>query len=196
MPAPEICPNCGKKFVSRAATVPAAVKPYIGHELMYECVSCHADYRDADDGTGLSEAEIRKIAEAAVLEGDWSRVPKAVVRREAEKIVLTTSFQVAGRNIEREVEVLSSECFIDLGFFSTTLHGPDRLSEDDVDKSDSAWQNARRAVLADLRREALFLGADAVIAIDLDYQQIVTTGILLVASGTAVTLKPRENAPE
>ncbi|MEC8210259.1 MAG: heavy metal-binding domain-containing protein [Pseudomonadota bacterium] len=54
-------------------------------------------------------------------------------------------------------------------------------------------RDARRTALAELRREALFVGADAVIGVDLDYQEITGGGkngmIMLVASGTAVSLK-------
>ena len=54
-------------------------------------------------------------------------------------------------------------------------------------------RDARRTVLAELRKEALMVGADAVIAIDLDYQEI-SGGqkhgmLMLVASGTAVKVK-------
>lgn len=55
----------------------------------------------------------------------------------------------------------------------------------------SGLRDARDSALDELRREALDLGADAVVAVDLDYSQITTgsgTMLLLVASGTAVTL--------
>lgn len=50
---------------------------------------------------------------------------------------------------------------------------------------------ARKAVLGELKREAAELGADAVIAVDLDYSEISGGGksmMMLVASGTAVKL--------
>ena len=59
----------------------------------------------------------------------------------------------------------------------------------------SAMQNglrdARVTALTELRREALALGADAVVGVDLDYSEISGGGksmLFLVASGTAVTL--------
>ena len=55
-------------------------------------------------------------------------------------------------------------------------------------------RDARKAALSELRREALMVGGDAVIAIDLDYQELSGGGkngmLMIVASGTAIKLKP------
>ena len=56
-------------------------------------------------------------------------------------------------------------------------------------------RDARRTVLAELKREALTVGADAVIGVDLDYSEFsgkMKSMLFLVASGTAVKLKPQE----
>ncbi|MBN8294701.1 YbjQ family protein [Rhodobacter sp. NTK016B] len=55
-------------------------------------------------------------------------------------------------------------------------------------------RDARKTALNELRSEALALGADAVVGIDLDYSEISGSGksmLFLVASGTAVTLVPQ-----
>ena len=52
-------------------------------------------------------------------------------------------------------------------------------------------RKARILALQELRQEARELGAEAVVAVDLDYSEISGGGknmLLLVASGTAVTL--------
>lgn len=52
-------------------------------------------------------------------------------------------------------------------------------------------REARNTVLAELKREAHRIGADAVVAVDLDYGEISGGGksmLFLVASGTAVRL--------
>ena len=63
--------------------------------------------------------------------------------------------------------------------------------------SQKVLRDARKTALAELRREALMVGADAVIAIDLDYQELSGGGksgmLMIVASGTAVRLKAGEN---
>lgn len=53
-------------------------------------------------------------------------------------------------------------------------------------------REAREAALTELRLEALALGADAVVGVDLDYSEISGGGksmLFLVASGTAVSLR-------
>ena len=55
-----------------------------------------------------------------------------------------------------------------------------------------ALRDGRKTVLFELRREAFSVNADAVIGVDLDYQEISggSKGMLmLVANGTAVRLK-------
>ena len=53
-------------------------------------------------------------------------------------------------------------------------------------------RDARETVLYELKQEASLLGADAVVAVDLDYVQIGDGGwsmVMLVASGTAVKVE-------
>ncbi len=55
----------------------------------------------------------------------------------------------------------------------------------------NALRSAREIALTELRREAYMLGADAVIAVDLDYSEIGGAGdplLFLVASGTAIKI--------
>jgi uncharacterized protein YbjQ (UPF0145 family) len=56
-------------------------------------------------------------------------------------------------------------------------------------------KDARKVALDELRSEAAYLGADAVIGVDLDYSEISGGGksmLFLVASGTAVKLSKTE----
>ena len=58
--------------------------------------------------------------------------------------------------------------------------------------SQKALRDARRVCLAELRREALMVGANAVIGVDLDYSEISgddKSMLFLVATGTAVTVE-------
>ena len=54
-------------------------------------------------------------------------------------------------------------------------------------------RDARRTVMAELRREALIVGGEAVIGVALDYHEITGGGkggmIMIAATGTAVKLK-------
>ena len=61
-------------------------------------------------------------------------------------------------------------------------------------------RDARLTALKELRREALMVGADAVIAMDLDYQELSGGGkggmLMIVASGTAVAVKKKDNSAD
>ena len=56
----------------------------------------------------------------------------------------------------------------------------------------NALKEMRETVLEELKNEAAVLGANAVVAVDLNYQEIGATGstmLMLVASGTAVRIE-------
>lgn len=60
----------------------------------------------------------------------------------------------------------------------------------------SALKKAKDVVLLELKREAYLLGADAVVAVDLDYSEIGGAGdplLFIVANGTAVKIKTDSN---
>lgn len=64
-----------------------------------------------------------------------------------------------------------------------------------ANSSQKSLREARLACLDGLRREAEAVGADAVIAVDLDYNELSTSGsgggiLFVAASGTAVKLAP------
>ncbi len=111
-------------------------------------------------------------------------------------IVLTTRFDVANREIETELEVVSAECVYGMNIFKDIFAGV----RDVVGGRSKAVQNtlrdARKTALTELKREASTIGADAVVGVDLDYHEIsggMKGGmIMLVASGTAVRLKAHE----
>ena len=58
--------------------------------------------------------------------------------------------------------------------------------------SQKVLRDARRTSMTELRREALISGANAVVAVDLDYSEISGDGksmLLVVASGTACRVR-------
>lgn len=139
-----------------------------------------------------SEAS-KHLVQAARDTGDWSEVPLGMVAEESEGIILTTSFEVACRQIDRELEILTAECVYGMNIFRDFFAAVRDIVGGRSAATQKVLRDARRTVLAELRREALMVGADAVIAIDLDYQELSGGGkggmLMIVASGTAVTLK-------
>lgn len=93
--------------------------------------------------------------------------------------------------IERRLGIVTAECAFGMNVFKDIF----TIGRDLVGGRSSAIQStlkdARNAALDDLKAEAAALGADAVIAVDLDYSEFSGGGksmLFLVASGTAVKL--------
>jgi uncharacterized protein YbjQ (UPF0145 family) len=143
----------------------------------------------------LPKRGFRPIAIREASEGDEADLAAAAAgrtARDAEKlgaIILTTSFQVAGAEIVREIEIVSAECSYGMNFFRDLSVAARDLVGGRSESMQKVLRDARRTVLTELRAEAFAVGADAVIAVDLDYQTINDGKMLmLVASGTAVKI--------
>ena len=110
-----------------------------------------------------------------------------------DEIVLTTAYDVAGKTIEREIDVITAECAYGMNIFRDFLAGVRDLVGGRSKSIEKVLKDARQTVFNELRQEAAGIGADAVIAIDLDYQELAGGGkngmLLVVATGTAVKVR-------
>ncbi|MFN2564178.1 MAG: YbjQ family protein [Gemmatimonadaceae bacterium] len=118
--------------------------------------------------------------------------PPPVVRKH---IVLTTASGLDGYRVARTLEIISAErsfaINVSFDLLSRQLHGEEGLQ----DSVRNVFRDARRTCLADLRREAEEVGADAVIAVSLEYREL-SNLLFVVVSGTAVQLEPVAGAGE
>lgn len=92
----------------------------------------------------------------------------------SQRLDIVTAEVVIGMNVFKDIAALGRDIF----------GGRSKAMQDGL-------REARKSALSELRREALALGADAVVGVDLDYSEISGSGksmLLLVASGTAVKL--------
>jgi uncharacterized protein YbjQ (UPF0145 family) len=115
---------------------------------------------------------------------------------EIEKIKLTTSFSFTNFDIEDEVGIVTSECVFGMNVFRDFFAGVSDFFGGRSNASQKVLRDARNTCLSELKKEAYELGADGVMGIDLDYSEISGKGkgmLFLVASGTAVKLKPKSD---
>lgn len=114
------------------------------------------------------------------------------MNRSADDIILTTAYTVAGRTIEREIDVITAQCAYGMNIFKDFFASIRDLVGGRSKAVEGVLADARVAVLDDLRAEAAAVGADAVIAIDLDINELAGGGkngmLLVVATGTAVRI--------
>ena len=106
-------------------------------------------------------------------------------------IILTTEspspFPVSARLGIVSAEYAHRSKLLSSAFAEISSIGKDRSTH-----TQSALKKAKEVVLLELKREAYLLGADAVVAVDLDYSEIGGAGdplLFLVANGTAVKVK-------
>ena len=99
---------------------------------------------------------------------------------------------MANREIDHEIEVITAECVFGMNIFRDLFAGIRDIFGGRSEASQKVLRDARQTCLHELKLEAKKLGADAIIGIDLDYQEFSGKGkgmLFLVASGTAVKLK-------
>lgn len=112
--------------------------------------------------------------------------------RSPSEVILTTE-TASNLKVIKRLDVITAECAYGMNIFkdifaslSDTFGGRNNSIQDTL-------RDARKTALAELRKEAFSLGANAVIGIDLDYSEISGGGklgmLFIVASGTAVIVE-------
>ena len=94
--------------------------------------------------------------------------------------------------METELEIITAECVFGMNVFRDFFAGMTDFFGGRSEASQKVLRDARRNCLQELRLEAIDIGADGVLAVDLDYSEISGKGkgmLFLVASGTAVKFK-------
>ena len=151
------------------------------------------------EGCKYTAAELDLIAKGTSDDEDTQVIapPSAVITQKAalgDAIVLTTSIDVPGREIDGVVSIVASEVAIGMGIFRDIANNWRDFVGGRANSAQKSLREARAACLDELKREAATLGADAVIAVDLDYNELSTAGtggiLFVAATGTAVRLKP------
>jgi len=137
---------------------------------------------------GLFGKDDEKNIQEAIDNGDYEDLPAEVIDELAGNIVLTTETMLpdAGR-IER-IEVITAECVFGMNLFRDFFAGIRDVFGGRSAASQKVLRDSRKVCLTELRREALMVGANTVIGVDLDYSEISGDGksmLLVVASGTA-----------
>ena len=155
----------------------------------------------------LREYRNRKSVEKRqkAIESDCAEQQRHVQQLEAEKrareqnekrletidrILLTTEMQ-PDLKIEKRIQIVTAECAYGMNVFKDLFAGVRNIVGGRSEAVQQTMRDARETVLFELKKEAYNCGANAVVAVDLDYTQIGDKGwnmVMLVASGTAVVL--------
>lgn len=112
-------------------------------------------------------------------------------------VVLTTAPWLEGYRVAETIDIVTAECVLGVNIFRDMLAGITDVIGGRSESTQKTLRRARQAVLSELRSEAAAVGANAVIAVSLDYNEISGGGkemLFLVASGTAVRVEANDEA--
>lgn len=105
---------------------------------------------------------------------------------------MSTSDAVPGREVRESLGIVAGEAILGVNVFRDLFAGLRDIIGGRSGGYQKALREARDHAMADMQAEAQALGADAIIAIDIDYETIDTQkGAMLMVScnGTAVKIR-------
>ena|SRR5215217_4780034 len=105
-------------------------------------------------------------------------------------MIIATTPEVAEGRVSRTLGVVSGEAIIGAHIFRDIFAGITNIIGGRAGGYERALREARDIALREMQEEAVQLGADAVIGVDLDYETLGPDGgmLMVTAAGTAVKL--------
>ncbi|HEY1146067.1 MAG TPA: heavy metal-binding domain-containing protein [Allosphingosinicella sp.] len=105
-------------------------------------------------------------------------------------MILTTTSRVEGRSATHYLGIVTGEVIVGANIFKDLFAGIRDIVGGRAGAYENTLRSARETAFAEVKSEAVALGADAVIGIDIDYEVIGKEGSMLMVtiSGTAVRL--------
>ncbi|MBT5456653.1 MAG: heavy metal-binding domain-containing protein [Rhodospirillaceae bacterium] len=106
-------------------------------------------------------------------------------------MIITTTDSVEGRQVSNYLGIVSGDAVMGTNIFRDMFAGIRDIVGGRSGSYEKELRNAKAAALEALTDEASALGADAVVAVDLDYEVIggdKNTMLMVSANGTAVKL--------
>jgi uncharacterized protein YbjQ (UPF0145 family) len=110
--------------------------------------------------------------------------------KDARGMLVTTTPTIEGQPIQEYLGIVTGEVIIGANLFRDFFAGIRDIVGGRSGSYERILRDAREQAIAEIQSEAAGLGANAVVAIDLDYEVIGDTGSMLMvsASGTAVRI--------
>jgi uncharacterized protein YbjQ (UPF0145 family) len=105
-------------------------------------------------------------------------------------MIIATTPEVAEGKIVRTLGVVSGEAILGANIFRDLFAGITDIIGGRAGGWEQSLRNARDIALSEMEQEAMRLGADAVVGVDLDYETVGHDGAMMMvtAAGTAVKL--------
>ena len=161
---------------------------------MAECKECGKSIQ-AWEALGGSCGDCRSSAyqkNKPPLKQNLNEAQQELADQELEAIIVTTSHTLQGIEVTKYLGVVSAECAYGMNMFKDMFANVRNLVGGRSTAVQDTMRDSRETVLQELKREAHAKGANAVIAVDIDYTQLGAGGnmmVLVSASGSAVVIE-------
>ena len=107
-------------------------------------------------------------------------------------ILCSTTVEIPGRIITGSKGIVFGEAILGANVFRDLLAGIRDVVGGRSGAYESKLRDGRQVAVSEMIQEAIGIGADAVVGIDVDYETIGQSMMMVCASGTAVTLEPEK----
>lgn len=104
-------------------------------------------------------------------------------------MLLTTTTSIQGREIEMYYGLVSGETIIGANIVKDFFAGITDIVGGRSGAYERVLKEAKEAALKEMSNQALAMGANAVIGIDLDYETVGGSMLMVTAAGTAVKIR-------
>ena len=104
-------------------------------------------------------------------------------------MLTVTTDRIEGRRIVEYLGIFSGDAIVGANMFRDFFAGIRDIVGGRAGGYEKALRGAKEAALEDLAEEARALGANAVVGIDLDYETVGESMLMVSANGTAVRLE-------
>jgi len=104
-------------------------------------------------------------------------------------MLIVTSDQIEGRRIAEYLGIVSGDAIVGANMFRDLFARVRDVVGGRAGGYEKALRGAKEAALEDIAEEAAERGANAVIAVDLDYESIGDSMLMVSVNGTAVRLE-------
>ena len=109
-------------------------------------------------------------------------------------MLITTTNNLEGKEITQYFGIVSGETIIGANIFKDLFASIRDIVGGRSNSYEKVLRKAKESALAEMSQQAAQMGANAIIAVDLDYETVVESGSMLMvtAAGTAVRYKDKE----
>ena len=159
----------------------------------YACPKCQAVYAKVEPLVAQRAKEQDQLRHARE-SGDWTGIEQGTVKREAAAVILSTTNDVPSFKILENAGVVSADYAYAFGAVFESVAGLLRniAGSGRSGQTIAFLREGRSEVLSALRFAALDVGAQAVVGIRIDYEELSGANnqgiIVIVATGTAVKI--------